>query len=64
MGSPSDFFTYILPRLVLSKFQVFGWCGNNDTSKYQKKRRGKPKAPPGGENGGAKGEKEKQYPKI
>ncbi len=27
-GSPSVFFTHILPRLVLSKFEVFSWCGN------------------------------------
>ena len=29
MGSPSDFFTHILPRLVLSMFEVYSWCGTN-----------------------------------
>ncbi len=31
-GSPSAFFTHILLRLVLSKFEVFIWFGNNNLS--------------------------------
>ncbi len=34
-SSPSDFFTYILPRLVLSKFQVFSWYGNRDALNHK-----------------------------
>ena len=29
MASPAYFFIHILPLLVLSKVQVFTWCGNN-----------------------------------
>jgi len=28
-ASPAYFFTHILPLLVLSKVQIFYWCGNN-----------------------------------
>jgi hypothetical protein len=32
MASPAYFFIHILPLLVLSKVQVFTWCGNKFAS--------------------------------
>ncbi len=32
-GSPADFFTYISPRLALSKIQLIRWGSNNHSSK-------------------------------
>ncbi len=33
-GSPADFFTYISPRLALSKFQLIRWGSNKQREKF------------------------------
>ena len=38
MASPAYFFIHILPLLVLSKVQVFTWCGNNIYFRYDLKK--------------------------
>ncbi len=35
-GSPADFFMYISPRLILSKFALFNGYGNQECETFRK----------------------------